>query len=150
MRHGLCDALETRFEPPISKRSDVAPPGKWMRVISSWMFLVVVLALSLAMPPMAANAHCLGAPENPVASAMSHDHAAMNRDRDHSGHDKQDRKATDCLLRCLAACAGVVATGPSQPLALTMVADRHRLPPQLVLEGLPARPLLPPPQLAFI
>lgn len=135
---------------PIFMGSDIAPPGNGMRLILSLLFAVGVLALSLAMPPMAAYVHCGGMPEVAMASGPSHDHAAMDHTRQKSEHGRHDGKAADCLLRCLASCAGMVATGPSETLSFALASDRPRPVTETMLEGLPSRPLLPPPEPAFI
>lgn len=112
--------------------------------------LIVTLALSLAIPPVAANAHCLETSQVPAVSTMSHDHLAMNHHNDRADKNKADKKAADCLLRCLASCAGVTALGPSDHVVLAFVPLRAYLPASASGEGLQLRPLLPPPQPAFI
>lgn len=113
------------------------------------LVLIVTLALSLAIPPVAANAHCLETSQAPAVSAMTHDHAAMAHHTDQSDRNRADKKAADCLLRCMATCAGVTATGPSDQVVLALVPLRTHLPVSTSGEGLQLRPLLPPPQLAF-
>jgi hypothetical protein len=114
------------------------------------LVLIVTLALSLAIPPVAANAHCLETSQAPAVSAMNHDHAAMNHHIDRADKNKADKKAADCLLRCMATCAGVTATGPSDQVVLAFVPLRANRPASTLGDGLQLRPLLPPPQPAFI
>jgi hypothetical protein len=121
-----------------------------MQRLFTVLALFVTLALTLAIPPVAANAHCLETSQAGAVSPMSHDNAAMGHHTDHADKSKTDKKAADCLLRCLATCAGMTASAPSDRIVIAFVPLRAHLPASTSGEGLPTRPLLPPPQSAFI
>jgi hypothetical protein len=120
-----------------------------MRVRSPLLFLMAFLAMALALQPFAARAHCGNSSAAGASYAAHHGKTSHHHQTRTDPQDAKDKKAADCLLRCIAACAGTVV-GSAETGRLIAFPLRHPLPAAQTGEGLIVRPLVPPPQVASL